>query len=172
MDCCDGLAAIERYCKNNPKGLTPVIEIAEHCDVEAIPDRDVGTHTVSTDITVATGKQFYSWSIADDDQLLSGSEGQGNATDMSFENRVTGFIPGDEDSVSAIINAIMNGSFIVAYQTKAGKKKLLGTKASPAKFISLSKANSPDSAGYLFTLSNKGEEPLNYTGAIPLTPVP
>jgi len=171
MTCCDGLAAISRNCGINVKGLRPVIEIAEECDVETIPDPDADSHTISTDVTVASTKQFWEWAVADDSQLIANSEGVGNPNDMSFQNNLTVFIPGDEDAADATINAVLNGTFIIRYTSKSGKAKLLGTKASPAKISSIQFTDSPDSKGYLITFMNMGHKPYNYTGAIPLTPV-
>lgn len=169
--CCDGLVAIARVCNLRAKGLTPNFEIGEACDVETIPAPDADTHTISTDITVATGKQFYPWAFADDDNLQFTSNAEGQRNDKTLINALTIFIPGDEDAIDAAIHKILNGTFVIRFSKKDGKKKLFGSKASPVTIDNYQYTSDGTTEGALITFRNVGEKPYNYSGAIPLEPV-
>lgn len=169
MAVCDVLASIAKNCKINIKGITPVIRIAEAGNV-TIPARDADSHTVSTDVTMETGSQFYEWAVADDDQIQFTSSSVGNIGDLSYENVLTAFIPGSDDAKDMAMNEVLNGDYVVSFGQKDQQSKLMGNSFSPAHIQTIVYTNNGTQNGWLVTIMQRGESPLFYTGAIPLTP--
>jgi len=168
--CCAALAAIAKFCEEHSLGLASYIYIIEACDITSIPAADADTHTVSTDITIDSGKNFFRWKVGGSAEFNGNSTGsKGNQT---FQNVLTVFVPMSRDEVSYLANAIINGEFVVVFVDKNGNKRILGTEHSPAMIAEggIQEAITEDANGHTFTFENMGKTPLHYTGAVSLTP--
>lgn len=169
---CAALAAVEKVCAEHALGLSNTIEIIEAADLTSIPAPDASSHTVSSDIVVESGKQFYQWKVGPTDAEFNATSigSKGNA---SFQNVLTIFLPLSRDEVSKVVNDILNGEFVIRFGDKSGAKRILGNENSPAMVPDggIQEVITSERNGHTVTFENIGKTPYFYTGAIPLTPV-
>jgi len=168
--CCDALAAIARLCEQHALGISTSIDIIEACDIESMPAPDADTNTISGDIVVKTGKQWYNWKIGGNAEFNYNSVGsQGN---QSFENILTPFLPLVRDAITHLLNQIVNGEFVIRFSDIGGEYRLLGTEFSPAMVAEggIQGVISAEANGTTITFNNKGLIAYTYTGAVSYTP--
>lgn len=166
--CCDALADIARACETHALGIATTIELIEACDLTSIPAAT--GHTIATDAVVDTGKRWYQWKIGGAAEFNATSQGtKGNQT---FNNVLTVFIPLSRDAVDAVINALLNGEFVIRFGDVSGAKRLLGTENSPAMIAEggVQEVITADTNGVTITFESKGKTPYFYTGAVSFTP--
>ena len=168
--CCDALIAIAKVCAEHALGVAPHIDIIEACDILSIPAVDVSTHTISGDIVLDTGKQWYQWKIGGSAEFNYNSIGtSGNAT---LENILTTFLPLQRDQNEMTINAILNGEFVIRFSDINGASRILGTASSPVMIPDggIQGVISAESNGTTVTFRNVGHTPYFYTGAVSYVP--
>lgn len=167
--CCAGLESIAKECAQHALGLSSSIEIAEACDISAIPAATDDKHTVAADITMVATKTFFQWKIGETEAEFNATSigGKGNQT---FRNVLTIFLPLSRDAVDYVINQILNGEFVIRFGDRNGAKRLLGNANSPAMIAEggVSEVINNDQNGVTITFENVGATPYFYTGAIAL----
>ena len=168
--CCDALAEIARLCEQHSLGISTSIDIVEACDIESMPAPDADTNTISGDIVLKTGTQWYNWKIGGAAEYNYNSIGtKGN---QSFENVLTTFIPLVRDAISHLLNTIVNGEFVIRFSDVGGTYRLIGTEFSPAMIAEggVQGVISAETNGTTLTFNNSGLIARNYTGAVAYTP--
>ena len=170
--CCEGLDAIGKLCAVAALGIANAIDIIEACDLDSIPAPDADTHTVSTDIVVDTGKNWFQWKIGGEPEFNSTSIGTKGS--QSFRNVLTTFIPGTRDQVEHQLNKIINGEFVIRFRDKNGLGRIFGDDNSPVMIAEggMQAVISNETNGYTITFENIGRTPYFYTGAVSYDPAP
>ena len=168
--CCEGLQTVQRICDQHNLGIGTTIEIIEACDIDAIPDPDSNTHTVSTDIALDAGKFWYQWRIGETDAEFT-STPIGKKSNQTFRNTLTFYLPLMRDELEYMLNRIINGEFVIRFSDRNGDRRILGTDAAPAMIPEggINGVNSLEQNGYTISFENTGHTPYFYTGAVPLT---
>ena len=168
---CNTLEDVQKMCAQHALGLSNGIDIADAADLESIPEPGVGTHTITTDIVMDTGKVFYPWKIGATDAEFN-STSIGSKGNQSYKNTLTIFIPLGRDAISHLVNNIINGEYVIRFGDKSGAKRLLGSDLSPAMIAEggIQEVLTEEKNGHTLTFENIGHTPYFYTGAIPLTP--
>jgi hypothetical protein len=169
---CGALAAIGKICAQHALGISSSIEIADAADLTSIPDPDVDSHTVSTDVVVESTKQFYQWKLGETTAEFNATS-IGQKGNQTFRNVLTVFLPLSRDEVSHVINSMINGEFIIRFGDRNGAKRLLGNGNSPAMIPEggIQEVINGEQNGHTVTFENVGPTPYFYTGAVPLEPV-
>lgn len=167
--CCDALKTIGKICDQYALGLSNVINIAEACDLESIPDPDVGTHTVSSDVVMDATKVFYQWRIGETDVEFT-AQSVGVIGSQSFQNTLTVFLPISRDELDFQINTMINGEFVLEFGDKNGNRRIMGDDNSPVMIPEggIQEVINAERNGVTITFQNVSHTPYFYTGAIPL----
>lgn len=168
--CCDALSAIARICEQHSLGISQSMDIAEACDILTMPAVDADTNTISGDIVLKTGKQWFNWKIGGNAEYNFNSIG--SAGNQSFENVLTTFLPLVRDEISHLLNTVLNGEFIIRFSDVGGQYRLMGNEFSPAMINEggVQGVVSGESNGTTITFGNKGLIAYNYTGAVSYDP--
>lgn len=166
---CNALGTVSRMCVQHGLGLANSIELIEAGDVTSIPAPDVGTHTVSGDVVLDVAKLFVQWLIGDTEAEFT-STSIGSKGNQTFRNTLTIFLPLSRSEVSVIMNAMLNGQFVIRFGDKGGGKRLLGTNESPAMIAEggVQEVINGERHGHTVTFENIGHTPYWYTGSAPL----
>lgn len=166
---CDALGAIGKVCAQHALGLSSTIEIIEAGDITTVPAPDADTHTISTDITLDATKVWYQWKLGETNaEFTYTSIGQkGNQT---YRNVLTVFVPLQRDASETIINAMINGEFVIRFGDRNGAKRLFGNENSPAMIPEggVQGVVSTEQNGVTITFEYIGITPYFYTGTAPL----
>jgi hypothetical protein len=167
---CDALGAIGKICAQHALGLGSTIELIEAGDVTSIPEPDANSHTVSSDVTVDATKFWYQWRLGETNAEFNATS-IGQKGNQTFRNVLTVFIPLSRDEVDFIMNAILNGEYIIRFGDRNGDKRLLGNANSPAMIPEggIQEVINTEQNGVTVTFENVGPTPYFYTGAAPLT---
>lgn len=168
MSCCTTLADISRECGTGVRpGLATTVYVCCKDEVDTIPADNGTSHTIATDITLDTGKQFFAWEISQ----LNGSylcEPQGDVDARYYKTTVQFFIPALAPAKSFILSGITNGEFICLVTDAKGQVRLLGDLTRGAYISAQEQTN--DKNGYVVTIEwESNEVPFYYTGAIDVT---
>lgn len=168
--CCAAVDDIGKACAEHALGVSTTVEIIEACDLTSIPAATADTHTIATDAVVDTGKRWYQWKIGGTPEFTSVA--QGTAGNQTFLNTLTVFLPLLRDEVDFLLNAMLNGEFVIRFGDIGGRKRLLGTEHSPAMIAEggVNAVISNESNGVTITFTNRGKTPFYYTGAVSFTP--
>lgn len=160
------LAAIARACgAGNAKGLKGTIYIANKTDIDTIPAAGAGTHVVSSNITMESGKVFYAWDISKiehDLQIVS----EGDADANSFKTTLTFLIPKISPTNTYIVGLSATGcEFVVIVEDANGNKRILGNLVDGCNLKV--NENVKEKNGYNCTIEwESALPPLFYTGTI------
>jgi len=170
---CGGLAAISKICSQHALGISSTIEIIEAGDLSTIPDPDADTHTISSDVTVDSTKQFYQWKLGETNAEFNATS-VGQKGNQTFQNVLTVFLPLSRDEVDYVLNQMINGEFIIRFGDRNGEKRLLGNANSPAMIPEggIQEVINSEQNGVTLTFENMGPTPYFYTGVAPLEAAP
>jgi hypothetical protein len=165
MSCCTTLNHIARECGSGIRpGLNTKVYVACKDDVATIPADNGTSHTIASNITMASTKTFKIWDISQFDSSYL-SEPQGDLDARFFANTVSFFIPALAAGKTNIFNSITGGEFIVIIQDAKGQNRLLGDLVRGAYITVQEQTN--DKNGYLVTINwESNETPYFYTGTI------
>lgn len=169
---CGALAAIGKVCAQHALGISSTIELIEAGDLSAIPAPDASSHTISTDVTVESTKMFYQWKLGETNAEFNATS-IGQKGNQTFRNVLTVFLPLSRDEVDYVLNAMINGEFIIRFGDRNGAKRLLGNANSPAMIPEggIQEVVNAEQNGVTVTFENVGPTPYFYTGATPLEAV-
>jgi len=160
------LAAIARACgAGNAKGLKGNVYVANKEDITTIPAAGAGTHVVSTNLTMASLKVFFTWAISKiDHDLQIVSEGDQDAN--SFKTTLTFLIPKVSAANTYIVGLSATGcEFVVITEDANGNKRIIGDLINGATLKVNEKVK--DKNGYEVTFEwESALPPLFYTGTI------
>ena len=168
MSCCTTLAAISRECGTGIRpGLATTVYVVCKDEIDTIPADNGTSHTISDDITLATGKQFFAWDIS---QLNSSyiCEPQGHVDARYYKTTIQFFIPALAPAKTFILGGITNGEFICLVSDAKSQVRLIGDTARGAYISAQEQTN--DKNGYVVTIEwESNEPPFYYTGTIDVT---
>lgn len=163
-------------CDSNAPGLTNIY-VARVADIVSIPAPDANTHTISADIVLASGKQFFEFSFTEGTgKHMEAPEGELDA--RSWSESLQLYIPKDRERVTYIANNMLGGKYIAVRRDNNGLIKVVGSLTNPLRLQDATLdtgAGGADKNGRQFELKmypNAPHAAYEYTGAIPLTPVP
>lgn len=162
--CVVELVAIEESCGNNTAGNT-FLYLANEDDILNVPDPDAGTSTISTAITMKTGKQFFPFGFTEDRCRHNEAT---NDNDALIGTITTFFAKDDAVKRHQFFNMI-GGKFAVIITDGNGETKVIRNARWRPEFDSGENPEN-DQNGYTATIRYKGQHAKMYTAAVPLTP--
>jgi hypothetical protein len=165
MSCCTTLNHIARECGTGIRpGLKTTVYVACKDDVATIPADNGTSHTVASNITMASTKTFKVWDISQLDSSFV-CEPQGDMDSRYFKSTVQIFIPAMSAAKSAVLSGITNGEYVVIVADAKGQRRLLGDLLRGAYITTQEQTN--DKNGYVVTIEwESNETPFFYTGTI------
>lgn len=171
-DCAATLANIEKACGGgNAAGLTTKLQLAWIDDVATIPARDNypttgAPHTISGNITMASGKTFKEWNFSESDQEYSVVP-EGDDEFITFLTTLKVRIPKVSPLTSYILNGGIGAQYVVINKDKNKRQYINGDKDQGMSFRPEMTVVEKNSYVVTFQLRSK-EMPLFYTGTIPV----
>jgi len=168
---CGALADIEKLCIQHGLGISSTMEIIEAASLTSIPAPDASSHTISTDIVVDSGEEWYQWKLGATEAEFTATS-IGSKGNQSFRNVLTIFLPFSRDAIDYLLNQMLNGEFIIRFGDKNGNKRILGTENSPAMIAEggVQEVINEERNGVTITFENVGHTPYFYTGAVSFDP--
>ena len=164
------IAAIEVDDCPNPGGLTNLHAIRRR-DIDVFPDVDADGVTISKPIVPKTGAKFVPWDFATDTGEVN-HKSSGDAGNQSITQELNTYVPRGEAKIDAVIQAALNGDFVVAGRDSNGNTRLLGDEFRGVKFEHDYKSGKKgtDKNGTDFKFSGEGftHVPYYYTAALPV----
>lgn len=159
MSCNVTLSAIARHCGSN-NGGNKALYIANEADVQIVPAPDANTATISTDLTMETGKVFMK--LGFDKKSCTHTEDPGD------NGQVTGSIVAefskDDGTKRHLFDEMRGGDYVVIVEDSNGMKKIARScECSPA-FASGTAGG--DKNAWTVTFTYDDGMALEYTGAI------
>jgi hypothetical protein len=154
----------------NPGGLTD-IHVIRRRDIETFPEPDADNVTISTPIIPKTGKKFVPWEFATDTgEINHGSSG--DAGNQSIKQDLNVYVPRGDAKIDAVIQAALNGDFVVAGRDSNGNLRLVGDEYRGVKFEhdykSGKKGNDKNGTDFKFSGEGFTHVPYYYTAALPV----
>lgn len=157
-------------CGANPGG-TNTLYVARKRDVLSIPEPGEDGVTISTAIQMKPGKAFVKWDFAEETGDIN-HKSEGDPGNKSVSTDVNTYVPRGVASVDSVINAAINGSFIVIVEDALGQKRIAGDLRKGMTFDHDYKSGKKgtDKNGTDFKFANTGfsHVPYYYTAAIPV----
>ncbi|MDO7851570.1 hypothetical protein [Hymenobacter convexus] len=154
----------------NPGGLTD-LHVIRRRDIETFPEPDADKVTVSTAIVPKTGCGFVPWEFAQDTGEVNHSSG-GEVGNKSIKHEVNTYVPRGSAETDAVIQAALNGDFVVIGRDSNGNQRIAGDKRRGVIFDHDYKSGKKggDKNGTDFKFAGEGftHVPYYYTAAIPL----
>ena len=154
----------------NPGGLTD-LHVIRRRDIETFPEPGADKVTVSTAIVPKTGCGFAKWEFAQDSGEVNHKSG-GDAGNQSITHEVNVYVPRGSASTDAVIQAALNGDFVIIGRDSNGNLRVCGDLRRGVKFEHDYKSGKKggDKNGTDFKFSGEGftHVPYYYTAAIPL----
>jgi hypothetical protein len=164
------LAAIEVDDCPNPGGLTN-LHVIRRRDIDVFPAVDADGVTISTAIVPKTGAKFVPWDFATDTGEVN-HKSSGDAGNQSITQEVNTYVPRGDAKIDAVIQAALNGDFVVAGRDSNGNTRLIGDEFRGVKFEHDYKSGKKgtDKNGTDFKFSGEGfaHVPYYYTAALPV----
>jgi hypothetical protein len=158
-------------CGANPGGLTD-LHVIRRRNILTFPEPDDADGlTISTSIVPKAGEGFSKWDFATDTGDLNHKSG-GDAGNQSITHEINTYVPRGVVTIDAIINAAINGDFVVIGTDSLGNRRILGDKRRGVKFDydykSGKKGNDKNGTDFKFSGEGFAHLPYYYTAAIPL----
>lgn len=154
----------------NPGGLTD-LHVIRRRDILTFPDADADEVTVSTAIVPKPGCGFVPWDFAQDTGEVN-HKSTGDVGTQSITQELNVYVPRGSAATDAVIQAALNGDFVVAGRDSNGNLRLCGDKRRGVKFEHDYKSGKKgtDKNGADFKFSGEGftHVPYYYTAALPL----
>jgi hypothetical protein len=164
------IAAIEVDDCPNPGGLTN-LHVIRRRDIDTFPDPDADLVTISKPIVPKTGAKFVPWDFATDTGEVN-HKSTGEAGNQSITQEAATYVPRGDAKIDTVIQAALNGDFIVAGRDSNGNTRLLGDQFRGVKFEHDYKSGKKgtDKNGTDFKFSGEGftHVPYYYTAALPV----
>lgn len=170
-DCVCTVGEIEQFCGGvNAPGLDRTLFITCEDQIESIPDPEVDTHVIETDIdmrdsavgppAVAAGV-FYTWPFAKEDMSFV-SEPDDNG---EWNTDVKIFIPRLKAEKTYVFNGMTGDNNVVIVKDRNGEQRLVGALNNGCK-VKVKEQTNPKN-GYEVSINWKSAHaPYYYTGAI------
>ena len=160
---------VEDNCPN-PGGLTD-IHVIRRREIKTFPEVDADGVTISTALVPEVGCGFVPWAFAQDSGEVNHKSG-GDAGNQSISHELNVYVPRGSAKTDAIIQAALNGDFVVAGRDSNGNLRLVGDKRRGVKFEHDYKSGKKgsDKNGTDFKFSGEGftHVPFYYTAALPM----
>jgi hypothetical protein len=160
---------VEDNCPN-PGGLTD-IHVIRRREIKTFPEVDADGVTISTALVPETNCGFVPWAFAQDSGEVNHKSG-GDAGNQSISHELNVYVPRGSAKTDAIIQAALNGDFVVAGRDSNGNLRLVGDKRRGVKFEHDYKSGKKgsDKNGTDFKFSGEGftHVPFYYTAALPM----
>lgn len=157
-------------CGANPGGLTD-LHVIRRRDLQTFPEPDGEGVTISTALVPKAGKGFKKWEFATDTGDLN-HKSTGDAGNQSITHEINTTVPRGIATIDAVINAALNGDFVVIGTDSNGNLRILGDLRRGVTFNYDYKSGKKgtDKNGTDFKFSGEGfaHVPFYYTAAIPL----
>jgi len=154
----------------NPGGLTN-LHVIRRRDIDSFPDPDADGVTISKPIVPKTGAKFVPWDFATDTGEVN-HKSTGEAGNQSITQEANTYVPRGDAKIDAVIQAALNGDFVVAGRDSNGNTRLLGDAFRGVKFEHDYKSGKKgtDKNGTDFKFSGEGftHVPYYYTAALPV----
>jgi len=164
------IEAIEIDSCPNPGGLTD-LHVMRRRDVLTFPDPDDDKVTLSKAIVPKTGAGFVPWDFATDTGEVN-HKSTGDAGNQSITQELNTYLPRGDAKIDAVINAALNGDFIVAGRDSNGNVRICGDKNRGVKFEhdykSGKKGSDKNGTDFKFSGEGFGHVPYYYTAALPI----
>lgn len=162
--CVVTLEEIIEQCGTNTAG-NKMLYLANMDDLLTVPAPDADTRTISTDIVMDTGDQFFAFGFTED--TCQHTENI-NDNDSAI-GAITAFFGKDEDKKRHRFTTMIGGKFAVIITDENNVTKYIPNVRFRWDFDSGTDSEN-DRNGYTVRMSYKGEPAYIYEGTIPLTP--
>jgi hypothetical protein len=160
---------VEDNCPN-PGGLTD-IHVIRRREIKTFPEVDADGVTISTPLVPETGCGFVPWAFAQDSGEVN-HKSSGDAGNQSISHELNVYVPRGSAKTDAIIQAALNGDFVVAGRDSNGNLRLVGDKRRGVKFEhdykSGKKGNDKNGTDFKFSGEGFTHVPFYYTAALPM----
>ncbi len=157
-------------CGSNPGGLTD-LHVIRRRDITTFPEADADGVTIATAIVPKTGEGFVKWDFATDTGDLN-HKSNGDQGNQSITHEINTYIPRGIATIDSVIQAAVNGDFVVIGTDSNGNRRILGDKRRGVKFDydykSGKKGTDKNGTDFKFTGEGFTHVPYYYTAAIPL----
>ncbi|MCC2546424.1 hypothetical protein LJY25_08205 [Hymenobacter sp. BT175] len=157
-------------CGANPGGLTD-LHVIRRRDIMTFPEPSADGVTIATAIVPKAGEGFVKWEFASDTGDLNHKSG-GDQGNQSITHEINTYVPRGIATIDAVINAAINGDFVVIGTDSNGNLRILGDKRRGVKFDydykSGKKGTDKNGTDFKFTGEGFTHVPFYYTAAIPL----
>ena len=154
----------------NPGGLTD-LHVIRRRDIETFPAAGADKVTIATAIVPKEGCGFAKWEFAQDSGEVNHKSG-GDAGNQSITHELNVYVPRGSAATDAVIQAALNGDFVVIGRDSNGNLRICGDERRGVKFEHDYKSGKKggDKNGTDFKFSGEGftHVPYYYTAAIPL----
>jgi hypothetical protein len=167
--------------EDNDAGIELEVYVAKMADVVAWPEPNLTTAanikdlvTVTADVTFATGKKFHRVGCT----LEKGgvvSKGIGPYKAKSTESELTIYYPHSKEEYLGFIRKIQNSDLGFVIPERTGKKRMFGTKTSPAYLLDWEEKTGEkpgDDRGWMVKFKTSGKMNYYYEGEIQLVATP
>lgn len=164
MACIEITVGIEEECGTNTAGNT-YLAIAREVDVLSVPAPGVGTSTITTDIVMETGKQFFEFQFTEDGCVHDETVNENDA----LIGLITARFRKDDDAKRTTFFGLIGQKLAIIITDGNGLTKLCrNVKLRPAH--NTGENSESDINQYTVTMRYSGAKALIYEGEIPLTP--
>lgn len=158
-------------CGANAGGLTD-LHVIRRRDLLTFPAADEADGvTISTALVPMTGEGFVKWGFATDTGDVN-HKSEGDAGNQSITQELNTYIPRGVATIDSVINAAINGDFVVIGTDSNGNRRILGDKRRGVTFNydykSGKKGNDKNGTDFKFSGQGFTHVPYYYTAAIPL----
>ncbi len=164
------ITAIESDDCPNPGGLTD-IHVIRRRDIEDFPEPDADNVTISKPIVPKVGAKFVPWAFAQNTGEINHASA-GDPGNQSVSHALNVYIPRGSAAIDSVIQAALNGDFVVAGRDSNGNLRLVGDYFRGVKFEHDYKSGKTgtDKNGTDFKFSGEGFKhvPFYYTAALPV----
>lgn len=145
-------------CASNIPGYESTLHIVPACDIVTFPDRPAydsatpgASVTIIDDIELKPMSKFLTIPIIIDSGSTM-STAQGNVGSKGFRNDANFEIQGNSAEKLAWSEQVLNGCFVAILEDKMGRKRIIGTKKSPARFETIEHGNSMEDSKATYLL--------------------
>lgn len=157
-------------CGANPGGTVDLYTIRRR-NILTFPEPDEDGVTIATAIVPKPGEGFVKWEFATDTGELN-HKTEGDAGNQSVSVDLSVYIPRGNATIDAVINAAINGDYVVIKRDSLGQLRVAGDRRRGVTFnydYKSGKAGT-DKNGSDFKFEGKGfsHVPYYYTAGIPL----
>jgi hypothetical protein len=154
----------------NPGGLTD-LHVIRRKHIQTFPAPGPDGVTISTAIVPIADEGFVKWEFATDTGEVT-HKSSGDAGNQSISHGIDVNVPRGSAATDSVIQAALNGDFVVAGRDSNGNQRILGDKSRGVKFEhdykSGKKGTDKNGTDFKFTGEGFGHVPYYYTAAIPL----